>query len=267
MFNFLATGWRHRTLLGRLARREINARYKGSLFGIVWAALLPLLMIGIYSFAFGTVMRSRWIVPEGQTSEYGFAMLLFAGYVAFSIFSDAVARSPGLMFENIAYIKKVVFPLEIMPWVAVITALANAGIAFLVFLLLFVLLYGAPPATIFLLPFVVLPMALFTLGITYALSSLGVFLRDLRQLVPLMVTALLFLSPIFYPLEAIPENFRPIIALNPLTVGISQLRDIVFFARIPDPLVWGGYFLASVLVAAVGSWWFNRTKKAFADVI
>lgn len=267
MFGFLTTGWRHRNLLGRLARREIHARYKGSIFGLVWAALLPLIMIGIYAFAFGTVMRSRWIVPDGHPSAYNFAMLLFAGYILFSIFSDAVARSPGLLSENVAYIKKVVFPLEIIPWVAVVTSLVNGGIAFLVFLAIFVGLYGLPPWTILLLPIVVLPIALLTLGMTYILSSLGVFLRDLRQLVPLMVTALLFLSPVFYPLEAIPEQFRALISLNPLTVGITQFRDIVFFGRLPDPLTWGLYFIASVLVAALGFWWFNRTKKAFADVI
>lgn len=267
MLPFLTTAWTNRTLLRRLARREVEARYKGSFLGIAWAALIPLIMIGIYAFVFGSVMRTRWVQPEESDQTYSFAMLLFGGFIFYTVFAEAVGRAPGLMLENPAYIKKVVFPLDILPWVVVVTALVNAGIAFAVFLVIFVVLYGLPPLTILLLPFVALPLVLITLGLTYVLASFGVFMRDLRQLVPLITTALLFLSPVFYPLDSVPAAMRPVIALNPLTIGIVELREVIFWGRAPALLEWATYTAASFAVASAGYWWFARTKKAFADVL
>jgi len=268
MLHFLTTGWRHRSLLMRLARREFEARYRGSALGVAWAALLPLVMIGIYTFVFTHVMRTRWVVSAETTeSVYSFAMLMFTGYILFSFFADAIGRAPGLMLENPSYIKKVVFPLEVLPWVAVVNALIGAGIALAVFMVLFLLLYGLPPLTILLLPFVVTPLVLITLGATYFLASFGVFLRDLRQFIPLITTALLFLSPVLYPLGAVPERFRAIISLNPLTIGVTEARQVIFWGEVPNLAEWGLYTVAGVLLASLGHWWFMRTKKAFADVV
>jgi lipopolysaccharide transport system permease protein len=267
MFEAFATAWRHRTLLFRLTRRELEVRYRGSLLGLAWAALLPLLMIGIYAFVFGSVFRARWPQPASAMGQYSFAMLLFGGFIMFNIFTEAVNRSVGLMMENISYIKKVVFPLDVLPWVVTTCALLNAGIAFAVFLVLFIILYGLPPVTILLLPFVVLPIALVTLGVTYFLSSLGVFLRDLRQVIPLLTTAMLFLSPVFYSLDAVPEDFRPIIAANPLTIGIIEARQVIFWGEVPNFLEWALYTLAAFAIAILGHAWFTHTRKAFADVV
>ena len=268
MFGFLTTAWRHWTLLKRLTRRELEARYKGSALGLGWAALLPLVMIGIYSFVFGNIMRSRWIEPaNGADGIYSFAMLMFAGFILFGIFAEAIGRGPGLMLENPSYIKKVVFPLDLMPWVVVTTAFVSAVIAFAVFLILFLMLYGLPPVTILLLPLVTLPVVLITLGLTYFLASFGVFLRDLRQFVPLITTALLFLSPVFYPLDAVPEQFKGVIALNPMTIAVVEARQVIFWGQIPDPLEWSLYTLAGFVLASLGHAWFSRTKKGFADVV
>ncbi|SJZ85238.1 ABC transporter permease [Consotaella salsifontis] len=269
MFGFLTTAWCNRTLLLRLSRREVEARYKGSFLGIAWAALMPLIMIGIYSFVFGNIMRTRWLTAEtgAENSVYSFAMLMFCGFILFGVFSEALARAPGLMLENTSYVKKVVFPLDILPWVVVVSSLINAGIAFLVFLALFVVFYGLPPLTIVLLPLVVIPVTLITLGLTYFLASFGVFLRDLRQFVPMITTALLFLSPVFYPLDAVPAQFKFLISMNPITIGVSEARDVIFWGRVPSPVEWGIYTAAGIVVAALGYAWFARTRKAFADVI
>ena len=268
MLGAFTVPFRHAPLLARLVRREMASRYKGSFLGVAWTVLMPLFMIGIYAFVFGTVMQSRWTTGADQAeSPYGFAMLLFAGFTLFNLFAETIARAPTLMLENEAYIKKIVFPLDILPWVVVICAAINFAVAFLVFLLLFVLFYGLPPVTILLLPFVVAPVGLIALGASFFLASIGVFLRDIRQIVPLFTTACLFLSPIFYPITAVPEAFQMFMALNPMTLGVVHLRDIVFWGQLPDPLQWFLYFAFGVVTLIVGHAWFMRTKKAFADVI
>lgn len=268
MFQFIASAWINRALVLRLAKREVEARYKGSMLGLLWAALLPLIMIGIYSFVFSSVMRSRWVVSPTQGEvPYDFAMLLFAGFILFTLFSETVSRAPGLMLENPAYIKKILFPLDTLPWIATIGASISAGIAFCVFIILYLFLYGLPPVTIFLLPLIVLPIFFLTLGATYLLSCLGVFLRDLRQLTPLVTTAMLFLSPVLYPLEAVPEAFRPLINLNPMTIGVVQARQVIFWGEVPNFGLLGIYTLCTFALASIGCMCFNRVKKAFADVI
>ena len=268
MFQFIASAWVNRALILRLARREVEARYKGSMLGLLWAALLPLIMIGIYSFVFSSVMRSRWVVTPAQGEvPYDFAMLLFAGFILFTLFSETVSRAPGLMLENPAYIKKILFPLDTLPWIATIGASISAGIAFCVFIVLYLVLYGLPPVTILLLPLIVLPIFFLTLGTTYILSCLGVFLRDLRQLTPLVTTAMLFLSPVLYPLEAVPEAFRPIINLNPMTIGVVQARQVIFWGEVPNLALLAFYTLCTFALASIGCMCFNRVKKAFADVV
>ena len=269
MFNVFETAWRNRTLIWRLTRREVESRYRGSLLGLAWAVIVPLMMIAIYTFVFSTIMRARWAAPgaEPMPAEYGFGILLFAGFVIFAIFAEPVNRAAGLILENVSYVKKMVFPLEALPWVSVASGLVNAAISFLAFLVLLIAFYGLPPVTILALPLIVLPVVLFALGTTYILSSLGVFIRDIRQFVPLLTTAMLFLSPVVYPLEIVPEGFRPLVLANPLTIGIVQARQVIFWGEMPDLAEWGVYFAASMIVALLGYAWFQRTKKGFADVL
>ncbi|HEX2020101.1 MAG TPA: ABC transporter permease [Aurantimonas sp.] len=269
MFSMFSIVWTNRVLTWRLARREIEARFRGSFLGVFWAAIMPLAMLGIYSFVFGGIFNARWVRPEqpGVLADYGFPLVLFSGLMVFGILSEPLSRSPGLIMENVSYVKKVVFPLEVLPFVALISALINMVITLAVFLAVFLLFHGLPPATILFLPIVLLPVMLMTLGIVYLLSSLGVFLRDLKQVMPILTAALLFLAPVFYPLSVVPEAYRSLMLLNPLTLGVLFAQDVIFWGRLPDPLAWGGYLLASILVFAAGSWWFLRTKKAFADVL
>jgi lipopolysaccharide transport system permease protein len=269
MLTFIRDIWSHRTLIWRLARREIEARFRGSFLGVFWAIIVPLIMLAVFSLVFGTIFQSRWARPENSAvaSEYAFPMILFSGLIVFGILSDPLTRAPGLVMENVAYVKKVVFPLEVLPFVALISALVTALISFVVFLAVFVLMYGMPPATIFLLPIVLLPFMLVILGIVYFLASLGVFLRDLRHVMPPLTTAMLFLSPVFYSPDALPGEYRWLLYANPMTSAVTQAREVIFWGRLPDLTEWGAFLVLSLFVAIAGAYWFMRTEKAFADVV
>jgi lipopolysaccharide transport system permease protein len=268
MPSVIRTTWLQRSLVVRLTRREIEARFRGSLLGLFWVVVTPLIMLGVYSFVFGSVFGTRWTRPgTGADAHFGFPMLLFLGLIIFSILSEPLVRAPGLMLENVSYIKKVVFPLELLPIVSVLSALFSFAIAFLVFLCVYLVKYGLPPVTVLLLPLSLIPFILFTLGMVYFLSSIGVFLRDIGQMMPLATTALLFMSPILFPLEAVPEQFRWILYLNPVTHAVEDARALIFWGIIPSLLGWSAFLALSAAFALLGAYWFLRTRNAFADVV
>jgi lipopolysaccharide transport system permease protein len=252
----------------KLARREFDQRFRGSMLGWFWALIAPLAMLAVFSLVFGVIFQSRWQRPGSELqAEFAFPLLLFSGLILFNFFADQFNRAPTLMMENVSYIKKVVFPLEIMPIVSMLTALATAAISFVAFLVIYVIMSGLPPLTIFLLPLAVLPLAFISLGVSYFLSSLGVFLRDLKHVTPPLSTALLFLSAVFYQPENLPEPYDVIVWMNPITPAVTYMRDLVFWGRMPDPFSYIAYLLFSVIVFMLGLAWFKRTQKAFADVI
>ncbi len=259
--------WAHRALIWRLAKRELAARYRGSMLGVVWAVLTPVMMLAVYTFVFRTVFKARWGV-EGHGGGHGeFALLLFAGLILFNVFAECVSRAPGLMLENVSYIKRVVFPLEILPTVVLVVAMCNALFGFAVLGLFYGPVFGAPPWTALLLPLALLPLALMTLGLSWFLASAGVFVRDIRQFIGVAVTMLMFLSPIFYPASAVPEQLRLILLLNPLTGVMEQARDLLFWGALPDPGAWLASFGYGFVLAWLGYAWFVKTRKGFADVV
>jgi len=264
-FSPFTCAWQYRALIARLAKREIEARYRGSILGVIWAFVVPMLMLGVYTFVFSIVFRIRWEVPmEGNGA---FALLLFSGLIIFNLFSECVTRAPGLMLENVSYIKKVVFPLEIMPWVSMQVALFNAAVSLLILLVFYLVVHGLPPATLLLLPVVVFPLVLLILGLGWFLSSLGVFLRDVRPFVGVVTTMMMFLSPIFYPLSAIPEAYRGLIQLNPLTLVLNASKSVMFWGQTPQWIDWFLYAMFSWVVGWLGFVWFQKTRKGFADVV
>jgi lipopolysaccharide transport system permease protein len=230
-----------------------------------WAFGVPLLMLGIYTLVFGRVFHVRWPMPIENGPS--FALILFAGLVVYSLFSECVIRAPTLVLAHATYVKKIVFPVEILPWVAMATALFQAGVSLVVLVAARTLLQGPPPWTVVLLPVILTPCILFTMGLTWLLASLGVFFRDLAQTVGLFTTAVLFLSPVFYPVDALPEGFRGWVWLNPLTAPIEHVRAALFLGETP---AWGLFFMALLIAYAVawaGLAWFLKTRGSFADVL
>ena len=257
--------WQNRNLIARLTKREIDARYRGSILGVMWAFVVPILMLGVYTFVFSIVFQIRWEVPiEGKGA---FALLLFSGLIIFNLFSECVTRAPGLMLENVSYIKKVVFPLEILPWVSVQVALFNFAVSLSILLVFYLVVHGLPPATVLLLPVVVFPLVVLILGLVWFFASVGVYLRDVQPFVGVVTTMMMFLSPIFYPLSAIPETYRGLILLNPLTHILNASKSVLFWGQMPQWADWFLYAMISWVVGWLGFVWFQKTRKGFADVV
>lgn len=259
--------WQHRRLVFQLAGREIRARYRGSLFGGLWAVIVPLFLLAVYSFVFGVVFQARWGVPDTAHAEAAFPVVLFAGLAMFWMFSEAVGRAPGLVRENTAFVKKIVFPVHVLPWVPVLTALFNGVISLVILIGGRWVLMGPPPLTTLLLPLVVAPFVVMTMGVMWLFSSVGMYMRDLGHVVGVLIAGLLFLSPIFYPAEAVPEAVRIWMYVNPLTFVVEQIRALVIWGELPDWQGLGLYLAASWGFAWLALQWFLRTEKGFADVL
>ena len=259
-----ASLWRNRALVGMLAKREALGRYRGSVLGIIWSFFNPLLMLTVYTFVFSGVFRTRWSGSE-STAEY--ALVLFAGLLVFTLFAECMNRAPTLILANVNYVKKVAFPLEILPWVVFASALFHLAVSLCVWLAFYVYLFGAPPLTALLLPVMLLPLALFIMGLSWLLTALGVYLRDVAQVVGIVTSAPIFLSPIFYPLTALPENLRRYLFLNPLTTAVEQVRSVLIWGQMPDWRVYALFLVCGLIVAAVGFAFFQKARRGFADVL
>jgi lipopolysaccharide transport system permease protein len=262
----VANFWRHRHLIAQLIRRDVVGRYRGSFLGVFWSLFNPLLSLGVYTFAFGVVFKTRWAGSQtGGLLE--FSVMLFAGLIVFAIFSECVTRAPSVVLANPNFVKKIVFPLEVLPMMLLGSAVFHATASLLVLIVGIAIVYGSVPWTVVLFPIVLLPIAFLCLGLGWILASLGVFVRDIAQAIGVLTSALLFLSPIFFPLSALPSSIRPWVALNPLAFPIEQAREVLVLGQLPN---WTGvviYSVGGVLIAGAGYWWFQRTKRAFADVI
>jgi lipopolysaccharide transport system permease protein len=257
--------WRNRGLIQTFVKREVIGRYRGSMLGLLWSFFNPVFMLLVYTFVFSVVFKARW--GGGSDSKTEFALVLFAGLIVFSLFSECINRAPSLILSNVNYVKKVVFPLEILPIVSLGSAMFHTLISLGVWFAAYLILVGAPPLTALLLPLVILPFGLFIMGLSWVLASLGVFLRDVSQFIGLVITTLMFLSPIFYPASALPESYQHLLYLNPLTPVIEMTRDLLFWGRAPDSRLMAGYWLVTGAIACLGFAWFQKTRKGFADVL
>jgi len=256
---------RNYPLILQMVKREVIGRYRGSFLGLLWSFVNPVLMLTIYTFVFGFVFKARW--GQSDTDKYEFALVLFAGLIVFNLFSECISRAPGLILSNVNYVKKVVFPLEILPWIALGSALFHTGISLGVLLLFLAILGHGFSWTMLYLPVVLLPFLLLIIGLSWLLASLGVFIRDVGQLIGMALTVLMFMSPIFYPLSALPESIRPYLLLNPLTFVVEQVRNILLWGLQPDWRYLAIYSLVSLVIAWLGLLFFEKTRKGFADVL
>jgi lipopolysaccharide transport system permease protein len=258
--------WLQRQLFLKLLRRDFAERYRGSYLGLLWSLLLPLLSLLVFTFFFGVIFQMRW-AGRNDASLGDLALILFVGMALYSFLAECLSRAPGLILAHQNYVKNVVFPLEMLPAVMVASALLTLTATLLVILLLQATLGSGLSWTALLLPVIVLPLMLFVLGLSGFLASLGVYIRDIQQLIVPLVQLMMFLSPVFYPITALPETMRPWLQFNPLALAIEQTRGIILFGQAPD---WTPYLFvlaASLLTALLGAWWFARTRKGFADVL
>lgn len=263
--HMFASVWRNRQLVRMLARRDVQGRYRGSILGLAWTFLNPAILLCTYTFIFSVIFKAKWGDQASTTSE--FAMIIFSGIIVYNLFAECIGRAPGLMIANANYVKKVVFPLEILPVVNIITALFHAAIGFAAWVLFHFIFLGPPSPTLFLFPVIMVPLLFYIAGFSWILSSLGVYFRDIMQIITLVLTVLMFLSPVFYPLSAVPEKLRPILLFNPLTVILEQMRCVLFghpLAQWTPFMISGGIALC---VAAFGFWFFQKTRRGFADVL
>jgi lipopolysaccharide transport system permease protein len=259
--------WRNKYLIAQMTKREVVGRYKGSAIGLAWSFFNPVFMLIVYTFVFSEIFKSRWGGVDGDDSKTQFAVVLFAGMIVLNLFSEVINRAPGLILSNVNYVKKVVFPIEIFPVISICAALFHTFISLLVLLLAFLVFNQYLHWTIIFMPLVILPLVIIVVGIAWILASLGVFLRDVSQTISVVTTVLMFLSPVFYPITAVPERFRPFILANPLTFIIEQSREVLIWGRLPN---WSGllvYLLVASTVAWIGYAWFQKTRKGFADVL
>lgn len=257
--------WRHRELLRALIEREVIGRYRGSIAGLLWSFLNPLLMLLVYTFVFSVVFKVRWGTDNDSNTQ--FALLVFTGMMVFNLFSECLTRAPGLILSHVNYVKKVVFPLDMLPCVMLGAVLFHTLVSFAVWLLFHLLAFGLPPPTALLFPLVLLPLVLFTLGLSWVLASLGVYLRDVGQVIGVLMSALLLMSAVFYPLSALPEAYRHWLYLNPLTLVIESSRDVLIWGVVPDLGLWLIELSVALGVAFLGWAWFEKTRPGFADVL
>jgi len=265
-WSMLASARKHRHLIWQMTKREVIGRYQGSVMGILWSFLNPLCMLIVYTFVFSVVFKSHW-GQQTTDNKTAFALILFAGLITFSVFSEAIGRAPGLVTANVNYVKKVVFPLEILPIVSLASVAFHMLVSISILLVAFLLFNGFIHWTVIFFPLVFVPLALFVMGLSWALASLGVYLRDVQQTMTLAITVVMFLTPIFYPITALPERYQVYLRANPMAFFVDEARRVLVFGQMPDWTALGVATLLSLAAAWLGYAWFQKTRVGFADVL
>ena len=259
--------WRNRSLIASMVRRDIQGRYRGSVAGLFWTVIHPLLMMLTYFFIFAVVLKVRFGSGPAEAGPANFLLYFMAGMLPWLAFSEALGRASGVVLEHRTLVKRVVFPLDILPANLVFTGLVSEFFGLLVFLAAVGAFQGHLPATVAWLPLILIPQILLTLGLCWFLAGLGVFLRDTGQFMAFLLTLWFFATPICYPESFIPENLRTVFALNPAYVLVRAYRAIFLEGHTPDWSALGWLYLGAVTAFLLGFAWFHRSKKAFSDVL
>ena len=257
----------HRQLIYTLAKKDILSRYKGALMGVIWAFITPLLTLTIYTFVFSEIFKVRWNGENASNSKLEFALIIFSGMIIFTFFSEIINRSTTIISSNVNYVKKVIFPLEILPIILLCEAGFHALVSLGILLSLIVFIGTGTAKNIYLLPLLFAPLIFLCLGLSFFLASIGVYIKDINQAIGSITAILMFLSPIFFPLSAVPEQFQKLIKLNPLTFIIENFRNVLFFDSTLDITGLLTYSLFSLLILILGYYFFQKTRKGFSDVL
>ncbi len=259
--------YQFREIIKQFTWREVTGRYKGTYLGLIWTLITPLMTLAVYTFVFGVILNARFGVAQTGSGKLDFALNLFCGLIVFSVFSTSVSTAPCLIVGAANYVKRVVFPLETLPVSVVGAGLINAAMSMAILMPALLVFSERLSPTMYQFPLVLIPLCALSLGLSWFLASLGVFLRDLREAVGIIVQLLFFLSPVIYPLSAAPESLQPILRLNPLTTILENARRTLMWGQ---PIEWFWWFVVtavSFVILQVGYVWFMKSKRAFADVI
>lgn len=259
--------WKERKLITQLVRRDVLGRYRGSMFGLAWSFLYPLLMLMVYTFVFSVVFESRWPGALAGESKARFALLLFVGVLCHGFLAEVLLKAPATVVGNANYVKRVLFPLETLGFTLVGSAGFHMLVGLLILLVAKVAMEGSVPPTALWLPVVLAPLACVALGVAWLFAALGVFVRDIGQIAGVLATLLMFLAPVFYPVAALPAKLQAWMSVNPITVPIEQTRLVLFAGQPPDAGPMMMYWGISMLMMLGGYAVFQSLRRGFADVL
>lgn len=263
-----SVAWTHRSLINRMANREISARYRDSLLGVAWAIITPLAMLGVYTFVFAVIMKRPWSTSDSEVGDTGaFAARVFLGLILFQLFAALMTQTPGLLKQHRSLVKKSVFPLEALVVIRLRVALFDFAAGLLVFLALGWIIGGGMTWGVLLAPLAALPIALLGLGVGWLLAGLGAYLKDLAPLAATAATLIMFMSAVFYPIDIVPDRWSWVIAFNPVAAAIDTARGLAFEPFRFDVARYGLVLVGSWLAAAFGLAVFRRVRWGFADVL
>lgn len=253
--------WQHRYLLGQLVKRDVLLRYRGAMFGVLWVFLSPLFMLAVFAYVFGGIFQARWPVQ----SVVPYWLQLYVGLITFNLFAETVSRAPASVRSYPSYVKKIIFPVHILPVVPLGAALVHGAFNFLI-LLAALAWTGHFHWQVLLFPLLLLPVLLLALGLAWFVGAWGVFIKDMTQIIPMFVQVLMFVSPVFYPVDAVPALLRPLYQINPLGVVIEANRALA--AGLPVAWgAWGGALLAGMVAMLLGHAFFRHAREEFADAL
>jgi lipopolysaccharide transport system permease protein len=252
-------------LFGLLVRRDIESQFRGSVLGLAWVVLIPASLVLIYTFVFGVVLKMNWTRPTGNPLDV--PLIYFFGISLFAFFMEIILRGPRCLHENAAYVTKVVFPLEMLVWVLVSTALVKLAINLVLLWLLSVLFGSGMPLAAMLLIVWIAPLVLISAGIAYGMAAIGAYVKDLSHVLQAVGPILVFMSPVFYSLSQVPAAYRPVYLANPLTLPLDNGRGLLFSGQPHEWATWPAYVLAALAVLWLGRRFFARMRPGFADVV
>lgn len=261
----IRTLYKNNYLLRQLVKKDIKQRYQGSVLGMLWSFIVPVLMLVIYTFVFSVIFQAKWDINTDD--KYQFALVLFCGLSAFNMFSEVLNRSTMLIASNANYVKKVIFPLEILPVMVTCSALFNCVISFGILIVAKFVIYRNVSPTLYMIFLAMIPLIILSVGVGLLVSALSVYLKDIGNFVSVFVTILMYVSPVFFPLASVPESFRKVCEINPMTYIIENFRNVVFYGTSLNWKFFGISCLASVIIYLLGKAVFMRAKEGFADVL